>query len=156
MIDIAFPVLGLVQPNENPAHEIDYELVREITRVQSFHLTEGDRAISWLILTHLYPKKVKFWGSTRKQMNKSYYSYVNDFKLSDWHQKVLPRPLRRKDYPLDNQKLIDSIHKDVVRSSRHIVTFPHLILDGVIPQDDIDYFGGHIRRIERILYVYKS
>jgi hypothetical protein len=61
------------------------------------------------------------------------------------------------DFGLPNNSLMSLIHGDIVRTGRHIRCFPNPDPDVAgLPGDPLLPFHAHMRRLERILYIFAS
>ena len=150
-----FKILPLVQPVEGDTVPIDK--IRKITAKGLNGTQNEDRAIAWLVLLEIYPKQAREWKGKKKEILETYKSYVESLGIADWHTKSIPQQCNKSFFTLEDKELIDIIHKDVVRTAKHIFMLPPDPLEG--EKDDesmLTIYTVHLRRIERILYVMGS
>lgn len=108
-----------------------------------------DRCLSWLCLSKTLPLDTTKWDSTINNCLDSYIKYteflgVSDFLLDSFQ---IPDPQMRQ--------LFKEIHTDVMRTAHHIKFLPYP--NGEKNDSNIfDVFSQHIKRAERILFVFAS
>lgn len=114
-----------------------------------------DRCLAWLAMLKIYPQDPKNWNEKRDSIFSEYTSFVNEFGVSDWHKQVFPINVESSEFNVDNKQQMDLIHRDIVRMGNQICFFPAMeIPPGVEPGDQLGPFTEHIRRLERILYIF--
>ena len=112
--------------------------------------------MAWLVLSGVHPLKPEKWGKIKYEMVKNYYLFVNDFGIVDFHEKIFPNSTNDINFgeTIDND-LMGLIHGDIIRTSHHIPFFSNP--DRSISESDSDIlipYHEHMRRIERILYIF--
>jgi hypothetical protein len=152
---LQFRILPLVQPTANGA-PVDQARISRLCAIGLSECPAEDRCIAWLVLLGVYPSNPSGWSDHCEELVSSYRSHLSEFEMENWHTQILPPNLQRRDLNLKDTSLMWIIHADIHRTTRHIYFLPPLDPpDGA--QDDIHgSFLGHIRRLERILYVFGS
>lgn len=147
-----FRILPLMQPIEDDTIHIDK--IRSLTHSGLNGAPPEDRALSWLALIGLYPMHAREWPDIRAELNQVYRSYIAEFKLEEWHNKSIQVHCTKDVFDVDDKSLMDIVHKDVVRTAKHIFMLPPCPLQGE-PDDGsmLVLYSVHIRRLERILYI---
>lgn len=154
-----FIILPLANPNFD-REQIDIDEIRRLCRLGLDGYPAEDRAVAWLCLLNIYPKDPLQWPEVREEINKSYWEFVKDNGLEDWHNKNLPNQMTSADFDVKNGKLMALVHGDIVRTGRTIFYLPPDPIPSDTPPADDDIFiyqyGRHARRLERILYTFAS
>jgi hypothetical protein len=145
---LLFRVLPLVQvsPDGDP---IDLAPIRLICERGLDECPPDDRALAWLVLSGVFPPHPERWESHRDAQKSRYFSFVAEFALSDFHTQTDHRVPH-------NASLMEFIHVDVVRTTRHIVFLPASDAPPPECEDALAPFRARVRRIERMLYVFGS
>ncbi|KAH0794870.1 TBC1 domain protein [Histomonas meleagridis] len=144
--------------NSTPENPINVELIRQLAR-RSLEV-DVDRAYSWLVLFQIFPSCFIEWPLKLSTMSDEYWGFVNDFGVKDWDKQILPSKFQQEDFKVPHPETMLMIHSDVTRTGHQLFFLP----DGRIPgsqlqesspgEDKLFYIQGHIRRIERILYIF--
>lgn len=149
-----FVILPLVQPTADGS-PIN---ISNIARICAHGLSEcppEDRAIAWLVLLNVFPKKPEEWGVIQEQRKQLYQMFMEEFGMQDWTNRVFKPNVRKSEFNLSNNDIMAIIHGDVVRTGRHVFFLPpEEIPKGEDPNGIQAPFTYHIRRIERILYIF--
>ena len=142
-----------------PDHPIDVNRIRSVCLkgLGSLDPSPFDRYYAWLILTRVYPPSHTEWPEVLAQLMEQYQSYVKYFGKEDWHKKQVPVRSTIDDFVGDDQDM-GWIHGDIIRSGRQCYFLgPRPILSPQSepePDDFLFEFQEHLRRLERILFVY--
>jgi hypothetical protein len=148
-----FKILPLIQPTEDDTVPID--LIREMTAEGLNGTPSEDRAMAWLVLLRIFPEHCREWRDKKREMVENYRGYTESFEIADWHTKSIPNSVISKElFKLPDNSLMDIIHKDIIRTAKHIFMLPPAPLDE--EEDDgtsLFIYTIHLRRLERILYV---
>lgn len=154
-----FIILPLASPNFD-REEIDINEIRRLCSLGLDGYPAEDRAVAWLCLLNIYPKDPTNWPAVRQEIHKSYWEFVKDNGLENWHNKNLPNQMSSADFQLKNNKLMAIVHGDIVRTGRTIFLLPPDAIPSDTPPADDDIFmyqyGRHARRLERVLYTFAS
>jgi hypothetical protein len=115
-----------------------------------------DRAIAWLLLSRVFPPNTSQFESTMAAQRSMYEVFVSDFGLVGWELRTFPRPTEDLHFDVPNERLMFTIHGDVVRTPHHAVFFPpsNLPDESADPLDVLAPFQAQLRRIERVLYIF--
>lgn len=147
-----FKILPLMQPLEDDTIQIDK--IRQLTAMGLNGAPAEDRALAWLALIGLHPLHAREWHAIRTELNTVYRSYIQEFKLENYHTKSIPMHCLKDAFDVDDQNLMDIIHKDIVRTAKHIFMLPPAPLEGEKDDGTLLYlYTIHLRRLERILYI---
>ena len=151
-----FKILPLVQPGEDD--KVPIEKIRKITEKGLNGTQNEDRAMAWLVLLGIFPEYAHEWRDKKQEIYTTYESYVESLGMSDWHTKSIPHQCRKDFFQVGDVDLIDIVHKDVVRTAKHIFMLPPDPLEGEVDDGEspLLIYTVHLRRIERILYVIGS
>jgi hypothetical protein len=98
--------------------------------------TAAFRFVVWQKQFGLISNDSSTWIASWNRFHETYTTLVTNYNLNDYLQSSL-------DVPVDN-RTIHTIHIDVIRLSRHFNTF----------SDDAEELRVHIRRLERILFLF--
>lgn len=139
-----FKILPLVQI-DNTHNEIDIQSIRALcSKGLSINCPPEDRALAWLNLLSIYPANPQHWSTVCKAISKSYHNISINFSVDQFLDT----------YKVNDKKLMDSIKSDIDRS---ILQLNYLVnKDGSCckSEDDEKQLEMHMKRIERILYVF--
>lgn len=156
-----FPILSLTMPS--PDNEtIDIDKIRELMKGDIDSLPPEDRCSGWLALIGVMPSNPNEWAKKKELLRESYWSQVEEMNMSDWHNKYIPTHCTSEEFGLgpEKDKIMAVIHGDLVRTMRHIMFLDPLgIPESSEPRkesddDQIRNFSGHIRRLERVLFMF--
>ena len=151
-----FLILPLVQPSPD-GNPVDKAKIAELCSHGLSECPPEDRAIAWLVLLDVFPKKAEEWNQLKDQMEELYTIFIEEYKVKDWTQRIFPPNVKKSEFHLDDDNIMAIIHGDVVRSGRHFFFLPpEEIPEGANPNDIQAPFTYHIRRIERILYIFSQ
>ena len=153
-----FVIIPLVQSTYD-RETIDLKKIIELSSKGLDEVPPEDRALAWLALIGLYPINPTKWTRTLSDTYQSYWDYVKAYGLENWHLRNIPNQCQREIFNLNNNSLMAIIHGDIVRTGRIIFFFPtKTVLGNYEPEKDdlLFQFGEHLRRLERILYVFSS
>lgn len=151
-----YKILPLVQPNPD-GKPIDKEAICEMCSVGLSECPPEDRCLAWLVMFGVYPSDASEWPSKLKQTVESYTTFVDEFQMTNWHTRTFAPNIQKEEYKLPNNSLMHTIHGDIVRTGRHIFFLPaEEPPDGDHESEILAPFIYHMRRLERILYVFAS
>lgn len=108
------------------------------------------RLYAWQIFLHVQPLDRSKWESTSDSQYKMYWSWVSKYfeNASDWLDRdYSDSDVKLKDFGLENDDVMTQIHGDLDRTP--INQFSEIKLGS-----DKDSIRPHMRRIERILYIF--
>jgi hypothetical protein len=149
-----FIILPLVQPTPD-ATPINRARIKELCSAGLSECPVEDRCIAWLVLLEVFPANPLEWPNKRALLVDTYQTFVREFGVSDWHEKEIPDHVTPRYFSLTNDRVMWTIHADVCRTLQHIAFFP----PDCEAEDAGSFLGAHIhhmRRIERILYIFAS
>ena len=150
------PIVDIVKGSSED-HPID---VPEVLRILSNCLEDcspDDRCYGWLIAMGLFPSHEAAWKSSMMNMHQTYRDFVDLVKLQSWESRVFPVHYPCDDYGVDNNSIMSVIHGDVVRTGRMIFFLPRRpIPDDSGEEEVLTQWMEHVRRIERLLYVFAT
>ncbi|OHT07101.1 TBC1 domain protein [Tritrichomonas foetus] len=115
-----------------------------------------DRCLAWLAMINIYPSNPNNWPHKREEIAAEYKAFINDFGLNDWNTKVFSLNSDLSNFDVSNPTQMDSIHRDIIRMGHQLCFLPpaKVIPAGCDPNDQLAPFTEHIRRLERILYIF--
>lgn len=149
-----FSIFPLCQPTYE-GELVDVEKIRAICSNTLSENPPEDRALAWLNMLQVYPRNPVNWAQTQEQALSLYQIFIQEYGLENWHQRVFPPYVKKEAFKVENNALMNVIHGDIVRTGRHIYFLPpEDIPEGCNPKDIQAPFTYHIRRLERILYVF--
>lgn len=115
--------------------------------------TAQDRCMAWMITSGLLSLCPEDWQSQISNFTDHYQVYIQTFKLEDFNTKIFENA--ETDFGVEDNKLMEIIHRDIVRTGNQIVFFPNP--DETIPNPKnlaIMPYSYHVRRVERLLYTF--
>ncbi|KAK8894638.1 hypothetical protein M9Y10_023075 [Tritrichomonas musculus] len=152
---LQFRILPLVQPS--PTNQpINKQLIRQLCESGLSECPTEDRCIAWLVLLGVYSDYAIEWPEKRDRIIETYLAFVHDFGLDDWPKKRFDKNVHVEDFEVPNQKLMYLIYIDIVRSDRKFYFFPPVDIQDGDPDDRYSFFIPHVRRLERLLYIFGS
>ena len=151
-----FSILPLVQPTPDGS-PIDKAKVAEVCSYSLSECPPEDRAVAWLVLLDVFPEKAEKWNEEKEKILQLYSIFLEEYKMTDWIEKIFPPNVKKTVFNLADNAIMAVIHGDVERSGRHFFFLPpDEIPPGANPNDIQSPFIFHIRRIERILYIFSQ
>lgn len=151
-----FAILPLVQPNYDN-QIIDVQKIRNICCNTLSENPPEDRAIAWMVLLKVYPPNAIDWNTTKDQIMSLYEILISEYQVENWQDRIFPPNVKKEAFGLENNPLMSVIHGDIVRTGRHIYFLPpEDIPEGCDPESIQAPFTVHMRRLERILYVFAN
>jgi len=115
-----------------------------------------DRCLAWLNLLGVYPRNPNKWKETRNEIKSSYELFVNEFQMKDWTSRRFPPNIQKEAFKLPNNYLMGVIHGDIIRTGRHLFFLPPMEPQSPAEMEILSPFVLHMRRLERILYVFAN
>jgi hypothetical protein len=150
-----FRILPLVQVTADLA-PIDISQIHSLCERGLDECPPEDRAVAWLLLSGTFPLHPEEWPALRASRRDEYRSFVSEFSMTDYENRVLPNATEGALFEALDGRLMEVIHGDIVRTAHHIAFFP--APDHEIQLDDPDPsllpFHTQMRRLERILYIF--
>jgi hypothetical protein len=150
-----FTILPLVQPTPQ-RKPIDRAQIRELCALGLSECPPEDRCSAWLALLHVFPDNPREWPDHREAYVANYRSYITDLGLADWHTRALQTDIPERLLDVPDQPLMHIINVDVSRTIHHIYFLPSLPPPEGAGDDINGSYMVHMRRLERILYVFGS
>ncbi|KAK8870979.1 hypothetical protein M9Y10_008892 [Tritrichomonas musculus] len=140
--------------------EIHFKKIHDLANKGFDQMTAEDRTLAWLVLLHIYPLIPNQWGDRFDQVVDPYLNYMDEFKLNDWHLRSFPSQISLEmiNSDLEDPQQMVTINIDIMRMNRCIQFFKFSdeedCPEGVDPM--YFYHMEHVRRIERILYIFSK
>lgn len=151
-----FIILPLVQTKEDGS-PIDLEQIRQIAKKGLKNCNPEDRLLCWLVLSGVFPEKAEDWDDAITSAMTNYRGFVKHFKIEGYEEKIFANNTMVTDFGVEDNKLMELIHNDIIRTGHHILYFPNKDEKIANPEDDILIpFHYHMRRLERILYIFSK
>jgi hypothetical protein len=154
-LELNFTVVTLVQPCPE-CTPIDRASIRSLCYGGLSECPPEDRCVAWLVLLGLFPDDPFDWAEKKATYRVNYEAHVSAARLDSWHTKYVPRSVRPEFFPVDDPSLMWAIHIDVVRTGRHIFFLPAGDPPDGAPDNIEGAYAVHMRRIERMLYVFSQ
>lgn len=150
-----FKILPLTMAKEDNS-PIDIKKIRSICMNGLDDCPPEDRCIAWLVLSKVFPKNPEKWTEFREKMVKAYKNLIDIFKLNGYEDIIIPNTTLHYNFQVENSQLMDLIHIDMVRTSHHLIflPYPDYSVKQSEPNDILLPFHSHMRRIERMLYIF--
>lgn len=152
MYPLKYKILPLIQPKEDRS-PIDRQKIKDFLGEGLSEYPDLDRTIAWLVSLKLYPDNPERWCDERCITLKKYDDLVAKYELRDWVNIIFQKKTRLSDFKVDNPEMMQLIHFDVLRTSRSIYFLPPEQMDSGANEVSLFYLK-HMRRIERILYLF--
>jgi len=152
--ELQFQILPLVQMKEDGS-PIDLQRIAQICVKGLNGCQPEDRLLAWLVLSGVLPPSPEQWSDFRESALKQYREFMALFQVEGYESKMFENSTMVTDFGVPNNQLMTLVHGDIVRTGRHIRFFPHR--DASMPEtreDPLLPFHTHMRRLERILYIF--
>lgn len=134
-------------------YSINYNLISQICNCGLDECPPEDRCAAWLVLSTLYPTCPEQWPEYRVKMLNSYKGFIKYFKLENYENVMEAISKGKSSFPLGDEQLMTLIYTDLARTYHHLVFFPYP--DETVSSDNhLLPYHNHIRRLERILYIF--
>lgn len=157
MSEVIFKILPLVQVNAEGV-DIDLGPIRTHCEKGLDECPPEDRAIAWLILSEVLTLRPFEWLEMREQLIREYKDFVNLFGMDGYEEKIFPNTADPTEFGLQDDRLMELIHGDIVRTSHHITFMPFPDVNAKItsdePEEMLNPYHEHMRKLERILYIF--
>ena len=144
----------------DPQPDITSINVKKIRRLCAVGLSECPpevRCITWLVLLKVYPHNPHDWETTKAQILKLYQLFICEYGLDNWHNTLIESNPKKESFPVQEQSIMSIIHGDILRTGRLFYFLPpEEIPPNANPDSIMSPFIYHIRRLERILYIFSS
>ena len=154
-----FRILPLLQPDPD-GNQIDIDQIKSICSKGLSDSPAEDRAGAWLVLLNVFPRYAVQWESQMNLMTKNYSNLVKLNGLDQFHLQEIPVEADIETFSVKNPKLMHVIHGDITRSGRYLQFFPEsdnsFSFTASTNTKLLNQYNEHIRRIERILYIFCS
>jgi hypothetical protein len=151
-----FEVLPLVQMKEDGS-PIEISGIRALCSRGLDNNPPEDRLLAWVVLSGVLNRSPETWGDQRADMVSQYSDFCRAFGIDDWESKMFENSTAVFDFGLSNNSMMELIHCDIIRTGHHIMRFPSP--DSIVPDDPDDVlvpYHFHMRRLERLLYIFGS
>jgi hypothetical protein len=146
-----FAVLPLIRPSAEHVM-IDRNAILELCSAGLSECPPEDRCAAWLVLFRVFPADPTKWAGKQLEYVEFYEGLLHDFKVADWDSKRIMKSPRKEITDLDDNRTMLLIHEDIIRTERHIIFLGSI--DSQQSGDSVSKFAHHMRRLERILYVF--
>jgi hypothetical protein len=152
---LRFKIMPLVQVNPE-RKPIDIAKIRMLCAKGLDECPPEDRTIAWLVLSGVLPRSAECWPSVRASLRSEYVVFISEFSVVDYESKHFPNRAEFCTFGVPQESLMELIHGDVVRTIHHIGFFPNADRTVTLEssEDLLLPYHMHIRRIERILYLF--
>lgn len=151
------PILDLIKktPKDSP---IPLEPIYHLSSFGLDNFSMSDRLYAWLLQMKILSPIQSEWDNQLKEIHDSYFDFIELHNLIGYEKKCIPNHYPSEEFNVWNNSIMGVIHGDVVRMSREFFFFPPAQIAGEEPQDDdlLYLYGEHMRRIERILYIFSA
>lgn len=150
-----FRIIPLIQPKQD-GEKINFDLIKEICKNSLSDCPPEDRAMGWLVLLRVYPLNPMNWSTMQHEFFENYNNLIKAFNLTGWEKVRLSKYASMESFPVDDKRSFKVIHNDLIRSGRYIYFLP-AATDYELEEDENETlapFNEHIRRLERILYIF--
>ncbi|OHT14172.1 TBC1 domain protein [Tritrichomonas foetus] len=171
--ELTFKILPLAQMKEDGS-PIDIEQIRSICAEGLSKYPPEDRLIAWGLLIGSLPEQAEEWPQHRAKLYTEYKNFMNEFGLNSYENKIFPNSTGITDFGLSDNHIMGIIHGDIIRTGHHLhyLPFPDETVYSNYKNKNINsefqYIGEnfedddnkllpfhvHMRRIERILYIF--
>lgn len=156
MGDLEFVILPLVQMREDGA-EIDLGQIRKICAAGLDKNPPEDRLLAWTVLCGVLPTSPETWKEHRAKLVNQYQDFIRLFGIEGYEEREFLNNTCVTEFGVPNNSLMGLIHGDIIRTGHHIVNIPFADVRESPEEDDILMpFHTHMRRIERVLYVFAN
>jgi hypothetical protein len=149
-----FEILPLVQMKEDGS-PIQIPAIRDLC---SRGLDKGppeDRLLAWVVLSGVLSLSPETWADQRAEMVTQYSEFCQTFGVESYESQMFENSTSVFDFGVANNKMMELIHCDIIRTGHHIGRFP--CPDSIVSDDpdDVLYpYHFHMRRLERLLYIF--
>ena len=152
-------VADLLQP-QMITGEIHFKKIHDLANKSFDQMTPEDRTYAWLALLNIYPLTPSEWTDRFDNIVDPYINVMDEFHLSDWHlqtfyTQITPDMISSK---VDDPAQMITINTDIKRMNRCLqflkFSSQESCPEGVDPM--YFYHMEHVRRIERILYIFSK
>lgn len=154
-----FRILPFLQPDPD-GHQIDIDQIKNICAKGLSDSPAEDRAGAWLVLLNVFPRHAVQWESQMNLMTQNYLKLVSSHELDQYHLKETSVDADIDTFSVSKPKLMQVIHGDITRSGRYLQFFPEtdnsITFSTATNTKLLAQYNEHIRRIERILYIFCS
>ena len=146
----------------NPPKEeriVNKPRIREISWEGFDDSPPENRLFAWLVEMGIYPGLTNEWEKRLQVYTNTYNHCIKLFGLENWLNFKEPLHLNFIDFGLKDNKTMQAIHMDVIRTGRQIYFLKPDPIENDNCKGDDDYlvnFRKHIRRMERIIYIFVS
>lgn len=149
------PILEILQTTT----PVNIQAIRQVAATGLDNFKNDDRVYAWLAMMGLFPTSFQEWPARLQEMKQDYFNFVKFGGIENWESRVFPAHFPSGDFGLAKNSVMGIIHGDVVRTGRLLFFLPTRPIPDTTPagEDDSLYFiQEHIRRIERILYIFST
>lgn len=154
-----FRILPFLQPDPD-GRQIDIDQIKNICANGLSDSPTEDRAGAWLALLDIFPRYAVQWQSQMELMFHNYSKLISQNELEQFHKEEIPINACIEDFSVSKPKLMHEIHGDITRSGRYLQFFPESdnssSFSDLVNSKLLTQYNEHIRRIERILYIFCS
>lgn len=153
------PIEDLLQP-QIITGEIHFKKIHDLANKSFDQMTPKDRTLGWLALLNIYPLIPSEWNDRFNNIVDPYMNIMEDFRLKDWHlqsftTQITPEMISSR---IDDPSQMITINTDIKRMNRSLqflkFSSQETCPEGVDPM--YFYHMEHVRRIERILYIFSK
>jgi hypothetical protein len=153
--DVPFTILPMVLMKADGS-PIDLPAIARLCGRSLFGCPPEDRLLAWLVLSGVLPSSPERWEDFRTVTVRQYKEFIRLFALEGYENLIFENATSVTDFGLPNNALMELIHTDVIRTAHHIRYFSHTDPAYASDPDPLLPYHAHMRRMERILYIFAS
>jgi len=153
-IENKHPILDILKKNHEK-EPIDIAKIQNVARCGLYDVQDVERAYTWLILTRSFPKYYHEWPSYSKEIVEAYRHILKKTEgLDGYAFKQIPSNEDIEDFGLIHNDQMAIIHGDIIRSTHRIYWLPIIERNPDVSCDPLCLYHEHLRRMERVLYIF--
>jgi hypothetical protein len=135
---------------------MDLNAISKICAQGLFECPPEDRLLAWLTLSGVLPRVPEKWAAFRTSAIAQYQDFIRVFEIDGYESRMFENTTDVCDFGLPDNRLMELIHGDVIRTHHHVRHFPSADLTIPVDPDPLMPYHMHMRRMERILYVFAN
>jgi hypothetical protein len=147
--------------NATPENPVDKKLLSSYAERTFCKQTNSIRFYAWLSFADIYKNGLSEFEKKCSSLLNDYKYYISILKLENWEKRRLSNRINDTNLGLEDNRLMVLIHSDISRMSRQLIFFSQQEnsqkeegKEGKAVNLATNCMEQHMRRIERILYIY--